>query len=131
MRTTAIFLALALCTGISAQGVVKQEYHPNGQISSLSWASGDLVKHISYHENGRIHERGSFLDGKPHGRWTQFNGAGERICSVKFDRGSRTGVWKIETMDGLTHRLVYRSNALQRGAQYDAAGTMVAVREGR
>lgn len=132
MRTALIILSiLAIPCLLSAQPAYQYEYFPNGAVSKMSWAADDVVYFIKYHENGRVQEKGTVLDGKKHGRWTQFDDQGRRTARVQFDHGKRTGVWVLRTLDGLNHRLRYRDGELVRAEEYDARGVLIAERDGR
>jgi antitoxin component YwqK of YwqJK toxin-antitoxin module len=130
MRTKLFTLALLFAsTSLLAQDQgYKREYYPGGQLSRISWAAGDEVRFVRYHENGQVMEKGAYVEGRPNGRWSQYDTSGERTCTARFDHGRRSGTWKLRTMDGITHHLVYKDNKLVYGDQVDASGTVVAER---
>lgn len=131
MRIHLLLLVLALPFAISAQDGVKREFYPSGQLQRVYWSAGDRTRFISYHENGKVNDKGSFKSELPDGRWTRYAEDGTRISRVKYDEGQRTGLWTIRTMDGLTHQLRYRGNSLVHGEQFDTNGTLVAEHDAR
>ena len=127
MKTLAFLLTLlALPSLLAAQDGMKREYYPDGRVSKVYWLTDDVVRVVSYHENGKVKEKGGYINGRPHGRWVQFDAEGHRTCRAKFDRGQRTGNWVLRTMDGASHRLSYRNNKLLHGKEYDGQGVLVA-----
>lgn len=127
MKTLTFLLSMwALPALLAAQENSTREYYPDGTVSKVYWATGNVVNFVGYHENGKVKERGSYLDGQPDGRWVQFDAQGQRTCRAEFDRGQRTGKWVLRTADGTSHRLSYRDNKLKHGREYDGQGVLVA-----
>ena len=132
MKTALIILSILVTPCLlSAQTAYQYEHFPNGEVSKIIWNTDDVVHFIKYHENGRVQERGTVLDGKNHGRWTQFDPQGRRTARVQFDHGKRTGTWVLRTLDGLNHRLQYRDGKLMHGEEFTPDGVLVAVRDQR
>ncbi len=127
MKTLAFLISMLAFSGaLAAQDGTKRECYPDGRVSKVYWVTEDVLHFVSYYESGKVKEKGAYIDGRPHGRWAQFDGNGQRTCRAKFDRGQRTGKWKLRTMDGISHRLIYRDNKLMDGKEFDAQGVLVA-----
>ena len=127
MKTLTFLLSmLALPALLAAQDGMKRECYPDGRVSKVYWVTDDVVHFVSFHENGKVKEKGGYINGRPHGRWVQFDAGGGRTCRAKFEQGQRTGKWELRTLDGISHRLTYRDNKLLNGKEYDGQGVLVA-----
>ena len=96
-------------------------------MSQVTWNTDSLVHVIRYHENGKVKEKGCYLAGKAHGRWVQYAEQGHRTCRARFDHGSRTGNWRMRTLEGNTLRLTYFENKLVRGEEFGPEGDLTAA----
>ena len=122
-------LSLLNHSAANAQGVSDRTFYPDGKVSQVIWSTDNLVHIIRYHENGKVRERGSYLEGKAHGRWIQKDDQGRRTCTARYDHGCRTGDWRMRTLEGVTLRLTYCENELVRGEEYSPEGDLIAVQE--
>lgn len=104
------------------------ETFPDGKpkaISFLPSSGNEIVKQVTYHENGQIKTEGSFSNGKRDGEWKSFyedgtpwslntykegilDGAymawhenGQVRIEGQYINGVETGIWKYFTADGI------------------------------
>jgi antitoxin component YwqK of YwqJK toxin-antitoxin module len=87
---------------------------------------------INYHENGRVKEMGSYLNGKRDGLWNQYTDTGVLLARATFHDGVRQGVWEFRTADGQPlGTLRYSNGLLTQGQLLDDSGELVAQRDYR
>ncbi len=48
----------------------------------------------SWHSNGQLSSRGTYVDGKAHGAWEYFNDNGQLWTRGAYEDGERHGVWE-------------------------------------
>ncbi len=124
-----LLLLVALPMVAGAQEGVRNEYFPDGRVSEVWTAFEDgYLSFVAYHENGRIKERGGYIDGLRHGQWSQYDEQGQRVCRVRFDHGAREGTWKLRGLDGTVRTLEYRKNLLVRAEERDLSGEVISQR---
>lgn len=72
-----------------------------GQIKDSLILENDLIKKISYYQNGNIRETGYFdLDEKRHGKWFLYLENGNCISVASFNHGLKHGEWKVYDKNG-------------------------------
>ncbi|MBL7952705.1 MAG: hypothetical protein JNM62_13420 [Flavobacteriales bacterium] len=134
MRGLSITFLFALVIGVSvcdlaAQELISQEHWPDGTLRATRYTEGGRIHFITYHENGRVKELGSFLHGRRDGVWKQYNDTGVLLARAGFRNGERQGVWEFRNdADSPMGRLTYAAGRLSRGEQQDADGALVAHR---
>lgn len=131
MRTYLLLLLLLLGSAPAlAQEILAQERWPDGTLRAARYSEGDQIHFITYHENGRVKEMGTFRKGLRHGTWKQYADSGALLTHATFQNGHRQGEWEFRTMaDVPAGRLVFRNGELVRGEQFDAEGLLAAIRE--
>ena len=75
---------------------------------------GNIVKSVEYYgQSDTVHIIGHFFDGKSHGRWTEYNPAGEVITQAYYWLGKKEGSWlrRIDEGNNMVE-LEYRNNYL-------------------
>lgn len=132
MRTFFLTLALIVASATQAQVLLGQEHWPNGNLKSTGYTQGDRTHFITYHENGRVKEMGSYRNGKLDGVWKQYTDTGALLTRATFRNGTRQGVWEFRTeADQPLGMLRYSNGVLTHGEQYSETGDLVAQREYR
>lgn len=127
--------AIFLCAGTlffavaNGQGIIAQEFHPNGKVKSTRFHDGERERFMTYYETGRIKETGAFKEGRRDGIWKQFDENGAELARAEFVNGQRQGTWEFrDPANRLKVRLQYIGGALARGEQYGDSGELVAQR---
>ncbi len=64
---------------LRAQGIIKEQLSGTGE---------------SWHSNGQLSSRGTYVDGKAHGAWEYFNDNGQLWTRGAYEDGERHGVWE-------------------------------------
>ncbi len=54
---------------------------------------GNLVKSTFYHDNGMVSQQGFYKDKKPHGQWTSYDEAGNKVSVGQYAAGVKVGKW--------------------------------------
>lgn len=130
MRTLLLTLALLLAAASQAQVLLEQEHWPDGTLKYTAYSSGEHVHFISYHENGKVKELGSYRHGKLDGLWKQYTDTGALLTRATFRNGTRQGVWEFRTAcDKPLGRLRYENGILTKGEQFNELGDLVASRD--
>jgi len=130
MRTLLLLVALLSLRSAVAQDLLAQERWPDGTLKATRYSEGERVHFITYHENGRVNEIGTFCQGKRDGDWKQYSDTGALLARAGFKNGERQGLWEFRNaMDKPLGRLLYRNGALVRAVAYDPGGAMLAQRE--
>lgn len=132
MRTLILTLVLLLASAMQAQMLLGQEHWPDGTLKYTAYRAGERVHFISYHENGRMKEQGSYRNGKLDGLWKQYTDTGALLTRATFHNGIRQGVWEFRTeADKPLGQLRYSNGVLTHGEQYNEQGDLVAQRDYR
>ncbi len=71
IRTLFLFLFVFLAEGLSA---------------SPAQAANDSTV-VTYHENGQVKEKGSYLNGVKHGKWKEYDAEGVMLKMTKYKNG--------------------------------------------
>src|SRR5690606_9396981 len=100
MKSILTAIALVFSVVMFAQGVEKQP--------KLEIVNG-LVKATYYHENGKVAQTGTYLNGKLHGDWMSYDEQGNKLTIAKYDMGAKTGNWFF--WDGNTLKEVKYENS--------------------
>jgi antitoxin component YwqK of YwqJK toxin-antitoxin module len=130
MRLTLLFIALICSTFVSAQTLLSQERWPDGALKATRYSEGDRIHFITYHESGKVKEKGTFCHGKRDGEWKQYSESGTLVARAAFNKGVRQGVWEFRNdADRPLGLLVYSNGALVRGETYDEGGGLLAQRD--
>jgi antitoxin component YwqK of YwqJK toxin-antitoxin module len=80
------------------------EYHANGKLQSrtehvfdyvtiINWEWSMNGPFVRYHENGRIAQQGTYINGKEHGEWNSYTPEGQIIEHFFYDNGLPVGNW--------------------------------------
>jgi len=128
MKTlTVIALLLLSVTALNAQE--QHSYFPDGTVKETFWLQDGRTEFITYHTNGRVEERGAFVNGKPDGIWKHFDENGKVLTRVQFTHGLRNGRCLYTNIDGTTqYRLEYAQGKLVHGAELNGSGEVIAER---
>ncbi len=123
-----LFLLMVLTGGVAgAQGLLKQEFHANGRLSSTLYSDGEAVRFITYYESGRVKEIGGFRHGKRDGVWKQMSESGAVLAKARFVKGKRQGTWEFRTPEDLLHgRSSYVADKLHNAEVFDREGQLIA-----
>jgi antitoxin component YwqK of YwqJK toxin-antitoxin module len=104
MKKIAYTLIIALCS-IS--------YAAEAQIEDVFVKKGEFVEVTRYYDDGNIREVGTYMDGKPQGKWTEYYVDGNVKTEAYYNAGEKTGTWFVYTQDGAAlYELVYVDNSL-------------------
>ncbi len=57
--------------------------------------------------NGDLLEKGNYMDGQKHGKWTNWSLAGIKTGEVKFNYGQRDGKWQIWDENGVLRYVMF------------------------
>jgi antitoxin component YwqK of YwqJK toxin-antitoxin module len=132
MRTLILTLTLLLAAASQAQVLLGQEHYPDGTLKSTAYTQGERTHFITYHENGRVKEMGSYRNGKLDGLWKQYTDTGALLTRATFRNGTRQGVWEFRTeADQPLGTLRFSNGVLTHGEQYNEQGDLVAQRDYR
>ncbi len=89
-----------VCSGChAAPGVETAAFasgKPKSQVALQRTSQGGAVRHgwyRSWHENGRMHEEGLYVQGEKHGVWTVWDAQGRKRGHEVYDGGQRAGRW--------------------------------------
>jgi len=130
MRILLIIVSMFTLGTVSAQELLGQERWPDGTLKATHYSEGDRIHFITYHENGKVKEMGTFLHGKRDGEWEQYTESGTLLARAAFNKGVRQGVWEFRNgSDRALGLLVYSDGALVRGETYDEGGSLLAQRD--
>jgi len=130
MRLLLVILSLLSLGTVSAQELLAQEHWPDGTLKATRYSEGARIHFITYHENGKVKEMGTFLQGKRDGEWKQYTESGALVARAAFNKGVRQGVWEFRNgADRPLGLLVYSNGALVRGETYDEGGGLLAQRD--
>ncbi len=127
-----LFLVAAAAQLLSAQGqgIIAQDFHPNGKVKSTHFDDGMGERFMTYYETGRVKEIGAFREGRRDGVWKQFDENGAVLAKAEFINGVRQGTWEFrDPANRLKVRLQYVKGSLARGEQFGDSGELVAQRE--
>lgn len=88
-------------------------------LSSLGWSQvqdslfleEDLIKKVSYYQNGNIRETGYFdLSERRHGKWTLYLENGNCVSIASFNHGLKHGEWVMYDDNGnIACRMFYKN----------------------
>jgi antitoxin component YwqK of YwqJK toxin-antitoxin module len=125
-----VFCAGTLLFGAAeGQGIIAQEFHPNGKVKSTRFSDGACERFMAYYETGRVKEIGAFREGRRDGVWQQFDENGAVLARAQFLNGQRQGTWEFrDPANRLKVRLQYVKGVLARGEQYGDSGELIAQR---
>ncbi len=70
-----------------------------------------LTQATFYHENGKIAQQGTFLDGKRHGEWISYDADGNKTAVAQYTQDKKSGKWFIWKGDLLTE-VDYENNTI-------------------
>jgi len=130
MRILLALFSIFLLGSASAQELLAQERWPDGTLKATRYSEGERIHFITYHENGRVKEMGTFRRGKRDGEWKQFTDTGALVARAGFRNGERQGSWEFRsTTDAPLGRLVYSNGMLVKGEAFTADGGLLAQRE--
>ena len=130
MRTLLLTLALLLAAATQAQMLLGQEHWPDGTLKSTTYQAGERIHFITYHENGKVKELGSYRQGRQDGLWKQYTDTGALLTRATFRNGRRQGVWEFRTeADKPLGQLRYSNGVLTHGVQYNEQGDLIASRD--
>jgi len=127
MKTAVLLILTLLSVQLIAQENTHREYYDDGMLKAEYVHTGTLVQVALYHTNGKLHEKGAYWGGQPHGRWHQYAETGKLLVTGKFNRGQRTGKWLFQTDQGIvTMDLRFKKSIFINGEQYTKQGELIA-----
>jgi hypothetical protein len=130
MRTMICGLALVAALGVKAQTNVQRTYHPNGTVQEVRVAEADKVTFVRYYDNGKVYERGAFVNSQRDGVWKRYDAQGQVVAKVRFKNGVRDGKCLYAGLpDGSRFKVEYANGRLVHGEQFDPQGNMLAERD--
>ncbi len=130
MRTMICCVVLVAAMGVKAQTNVQHTYHPNGTVQEVRIAEADKVTFVRYYDNGKVYERGAFVNSQREGIWKRYDAQGQVVAKVRFKNGVRDGkCLYVGLSDGYRFKLEYANGRLVRGEQFDPQGNLLAERE--
>jgi antitoxin component YwqK of YwqJK toxin-antitoxin module len=104
-RNTLIML-LASATMAVAQGSDK------GKTVYTEQTDG-TVKMVRMHENGQVVEEGTYLNGRPEGRWQTWDADGNKTAEINYHSGRRHGEFRsYDRNNGTVIELAYSNGQL-------------------
>lgn len=123
-------VALVAAMGVKAQTNVERTFHPNGEVKEVLVANADKVSFVRYFENGKVYERGAFVNNQRDGVWKRFDANGELVAKVHFKNGLRNGkCMYVGISDGSRYKVEYADGRMVHGEQFDHQGNMLAERD--
>ena len=129
MRTLLVIVSLMLLGTVSAQELLGQEHWPDGTLKATRYSEGDRIHFITYHENGKVKEMGSLLQGKRDGEWKQYTESGALVARAAFNKGVRQAVWEFHKgTSGVFGRLTFNDGVLVFAEQSAEQGDIIAQR---
>lgn len=72
---------------------------------------GELITGTFYYEDGSIQQKGTYKDGKLHGKWVSYNEEGEKTALANYTNGEKTGKWFFWSDNELTE-VDYQNNQI-------------------
>jgi antitoxin component YwqK of YwqJK toxin-antitoxin module len=88
-----IFLAVVFLLGCTATA---QKIEP-----TVKELEDGKVKVTFYHENGKIAQEGTMMNGKRDGEWKSYDEKGVKTAQAEYTQDLKTGKWFIWTADEL------------------------------
>lgn len=109
MKTISTILSTLLFS-FFVQAQEMERTHDNGNKTSYVLQNGTIA-FTTVNLSGTVVETGSFLDGRPHGDWMQYNETGEIIGQAEYAFGEKEGRWLIWNTDkSVLYEINYLNN---------------------
>lgn len=71
------------------------------------------VKMVRTHDNGQVAEEGTYLNGRPEGRWQTWDANGNKTAEINYREGKRHGEFRIyDRNNGTVTELAYANGQL-------------------
>ena len=86
--------------------------------------SGDLVKGTFFFQDGTIQQKGTYKDGKLHGKWVSYDATGAKIAAAQYRDGKKVGKWFFWNNGNLTE-VDYNDNSIAEVTTWDKSKTIV------
>ncbi len=130
MRNLMCLAALISAIGLHAQTSIQRSFHANGRLQEVRVTEDAWTTFVSYHESGRVFERGGFRGNERHGVWKRYDAHGKLVARVRFRNGLRHGRCIYAALvDGSRYVVEYSGGRLVHGQQYDPEGNTLAERD--
>ena len=113
MKKLLMMMALVL-TGVLYAQDVKPQFEK----------SGDLVKGTFFFQDGTIQQKGTYKDGKLHGKWVSYDATGTKIAAAQYRNGKKVGKWFFWNNGTLTE-VDYTDNSIAEVTTWDNSKTIV------
>jgi len=128
MKYLTILLFLAFAFNTNAQEVLKREYHENGLISLSVYRVAGQVHFVSYHENGKLFEKGTYQNGKKHGIWQRCDESGNTLTKGFYVDDRPEGRWVYRLCCGSNAWVKFKDGKVSSGEHLDELGEVIASR---
>ena len=108
MKTILITTLLFLTSNLFAQKAIYTDNDGDG-----------IIEYTSVSKDGRIQERGFYLNGKMTGSWISYSSNGKKSVVAKFKNGEKHGTWFFYDEKGrITLEVVYKDNRKVSASQH-------------
>lgn len=94
------------------------------EIKPIFEQDGEQVKATYFHDNGKVAQTGSYVDGKLHGEWKMYNKEGKKIAMGRYVLGKKTGKWFFWEGEGL-REVDYTDNKIANVIKWTDAESVV------
>ncbi len=103
---------------------------PKSQVALARSSQGGTLRHgwyRSWHENGRLHEEGLYVQGNKQGVWTVWDAQGRKRGHEVYDGGKRAGRWLAWHANGRLARQEQYAGGEPHGPwrEWDESGLLV------
>lgn len=85
---------------------------------------GDLIKGTFFYEDGAVKQKGTYKDGKLHGKWVAYDKTGAKTAVAQYANGKKTGKWFFWNNGNLTE-VDYSNNTIAEVTTWDNSKTLV------
>ena len=68
-----------------------------------------LVRVTSYHDNGKLAQKGYLKSNKLHGEWISYSSEGDKLTQGSFEAGKKEGKWIFWQTDQITE-VIFKNN---------------------
>ena len=85
---------------------------------------GDLIKGTFFYEDGAVKQKGTYKDGKLHGKWVAYDKTGAKTAVAQYANGENTGKWFFWNNGNLTE-VDYTNNTIAEVTTWDNSKTLV------
>lgn len=133
MKNLILIGLMCVSFSLAAQQKDLRTFYDDGSIKSLySYTDADNYNVTNYYPNGKVKERGQFVNGKMSGVWNSFNESGVLTAEASYVDGQKEGEWRVYDGSGaLRYKVTYANNRMANATSFDQAGKLVAETQAR